>query len=194
MCCIILPQGQLRKWLTRAEAENQGPTDPTTTTKSPVTHQYVLGSPSRECKMGYLGWFLFIIPNKLLFCLRVLLLKQGKYYVFRSKVNFPFLVAYGFRNSRAVNIFLWWHKMARGPGGWGKGGLLGCFHSELVKRSEDTRVPWACLSYSLNHHGQIKAHRLSSVVRPRDQKQGIWFQVQIVLMYLIQQSQSDYCM
>lgn len=84
--------------------------------------------------------------------------------------------------------------MAGGTGGQGRGGLLGCFHSEPVKRSEDTQIPWVGLSHSLNHHGQIKAHRLSRVVRPRDQKQGIWFQVQIVLIYLIQQSQSDYSM
>lgn len=58
--------------------------------------------------------------------------------------------------------------MARGPGGWGRGGLLVCFHSELVKMSEDTWVPWVGLSHSLNHHGQIKAHSLSSIVRPRD--------------------------
>lgn len=76
---------------------------------------------------------------------------------------------------------------------WQGEGLLGSCHSEPVKA---LKTQW--------YHGQPtftspqspgrdkkKAHRLSRVLRPRDQKKASWFQVQIVLIYLIQQSQSD---
>lgn len=60
-----------------------------------------------------------------------------------------------------------------------------CFHSELVKMSEDTWVPWVGLSHSLTiQHSQAKRLKTGNLVPSTNCPHSIY----------VQQSQSDYSM